>query len=270
MASLSRTRPRRAETILRPVHPNAGLEAEYRRRLTALIDEMGRSLTYWLSAAYRGNSPEIAEDELPAETMRRAMRRLARRWQANFNDLADDLASHFAQSVGERSDASLKAALKKGGFTVEFKMTRAQRDVLNAAVHENVSLIRSIPQQHLAQVEGMVMRSVSTGRDLGQLADDLQQQLGVTKKRAALIARDQNNKVTAALARARQVEMGLTEAVWRHSGGGKHPRPKHVKADGQRYDIRVGLPIGDKGQNVLPGQEINCRCIGRAVVPGFA
>lgn len=267
--SLSRTRPRRAETILRPVHPNAGLEAEYRRRLTALIDEMGRSLTHWLSAAYRGNSPEMAEDELPAETMRRAMRRLARRWQANFNDLADDLARHFAQSVGERSDASLKAALKKGGFTVEFKMTRAQRDVLNAAVHENVSLIRSIPQQHLAQVEGMVMRSVQTGRDLGQLADDLQQQLGVTKKRAAFIARDQNSKITGALTRARKLELGLEEEEWLHSGGGKHPRPKHKAAHGRRYNIRQGLPIGDNGQYVFPGQEPNCRCLGRAIVPGF-
>lgn len=269
--SLSRTsRSRRAETLLPPIHPNAGLEAEYRRRLTALTDEMGRSIAYWLSAAYRGNSPEIAEDELPAEALRRAIRRLARRWQARFNDLADDLARYFAQSVGDRSDAALKAALKKGGFSVEFKMTRAQRDVLNAAVHENVSLIRSIPQQHLGQVEGMVMRSVQTGRDLGQLSTDLQEQLGVTKRRAALIARDQNNKVTAALSRARQVEMGLTEAIWRHSGGGKHPRPKHKKADGTRYDIRVGLPIGDKGQNILPGEEINCRCIGRAVIPGFA
>lgn len=269
MASLSRNRPRRAETILRPVHPNAGLEAEYRRKLTALIDEMGRSLTYWLSAAYRGNSPEIAEDELPAETMRRAIRRLARRWQANFNDLADDLAAHFAQSAGERSDASLKAALKKGGFTVEFKMTRAQRDVLNAAVHENVALIRSIPQQHLAQVEGIVMRSVSTGRDLGQLADDLQAQLGVTKKRAALIARDQNNKVTAALSRARQVEMGLTEAVWVHSHAGKKPRKSHLAMNGKRYDIRKGMWDPDEQMHILPGQLINCRCIGKALIPGF-
>jgi hypothetical protein len=74
-------------------------------------------------------------------------------------------------------------------------------------------------------IEGLVMRSVQTGRDLGQLMKDLQEQFGVTRRRAAFVARDQNNKATASMTRARQHEPGITQAIWVHSGAGKHPRP---------------------------------------------
>ena len=155
---------------------------------------------------------------------------------------------------------------------MELRTTRAVNDVLQATIHENVSLIRSIAQQHLTQVEGMVMRSVQRGRDLGQLATDLEQQLDVSKRRATLIARDQNNKATAVIQRTRQAELGITEAVWLHSGGGKEPRPSHVKAgrDRVKYDIRVGWWDPDDGAYILPGQLINCRCVALPVVPGFS
>lgn len=269
MASSVKQKPK--GTVLRPVHPNAGIEAEYRRRLVALIAELDNSVAYWLKAAWRKNAPELAQDELPVETLRRAIRSLTRRWQAKFNDLAGDLASYFAQSVSQRSDAALKAALKKGGFTVEFKMTRAQRDVLNAVTHENVALIKSIPAQHLQKVEGAVMRSVSTGRDLGALTKELQQISGVTRKRAAFIAQSQNNLATAAITAARQREIGIMEAIWVHSGGGKHPRQSHLKAgkDGQRFDPAKGWLDPEVGQYILPGQLPRCRCVSKAVVPGF-
>jgi uncharacterized protein with gpF-like domain len=72
------------------------------------------------------------------------------------------------------------------------------------------------------------MRSVQSGRDLVQLTKDMQEQFGVTHRRAAFIARDQNNNATAAMTRARQDELRLNEAIWVHSGAGKHPRPTHV------------------------------------------
>jgi SPP1 gp7 family putative phage head morphogenesis protein len=148
-------------------------------------------------------------------------------------------------------------------------MTPAMRDIIQATVHENVSLIKSIPRQYLTQVEGLTMRSVQSGRDLGFLAKGLQKQFGVTKKRAALIARDQNNKATTMLNRARQTELGITEAIWVHSSAGKKPRPTHVKMNGKRYDVSEGMYDSHEGRYVLPGELINCRCTSRSVIPGF-
>ena len=268
MASSVRQKPK--GTVLRPVHPSAGIEAEYRRRLVALISDLDRSVAYWLKAAWNKNTPHLAQDELPVETLRRAIRALTRRWQAKFNDLAGDLASYFAQSVSQRSDAALKAALKRGGFTVDFKMTRAQRDVVNSVVHENVSLIKSIPAQHLQKVEGAVMRSVATGRDLGALTKELQQISGVTKRRAAFIATSQNQMATSALTRARQLEIGVTEAVWLHSAGGRKPRASHVANSGKTFDVQKGWYDPDEKVWTWPGTLPRCRCVSKAVVPGFS
>ena len=268
---MARSTKDRRPKILAPVHPNVGIEASFRRKLERLIDEMHRSLSYWLLAAYRANPPEMAQDDSPAMAIRRVLSRLSYRWRRRFDAAADGLAKHFATQAAQRSTASLEAILRKGGFSVRFKMTRAVNDILQATVAENVSLIRSIPQQHLTAVEGHVMRSVQAGRDLKSLSDALQQQFGVTKRRAALIARSQNNLATATIVRVRQQELGL-KAVWLHSGGGREPRPTHVKAgrDRVQYDPAVGWFDPHEQKHIWPGQLINCRCTSRSVVPGLS
>ena len=249
------------------VRPNAGLTVAYQRALEQQIDDMQASLLYWLRSAYRNNEPEMAADAVPANELQAAMRELARRWQRNFNRGSKDLASWFAQSAADRTDAQLQAVLKRAGFSVKFTMSAAARDVINATTFENVSLIRSIAAQHLAQVEGIVMRSVSQGRNLKALTDELQQRYQITRRRATLIAHDQTNKATATIQRTRQRELGVTEAIWKHSSGGTHPRASHVAYDGKRYDINEGALID--GKRIWPGTEIWCRCYSKAILPGF-
>jgi SPP1 gp7 family putative phage head morphogenesis protein len=255
---------------IRALHPNVGIEVKYRQRLTSLIAEMHNSIIYWLVAAYRSNEPAVAQDELPANAMQKALKELRQRWEKRFEEMAPKLAEYFAKDVSQRSDASLKRILKQGGMSVKFKSTRAQKDVMAAAVHENVSLIKSIPQRHLDEVEGLVMRSVQRGRALGELSKELQQRFGATKRRAALIARDQNNKVSGTLRDVRQLELGIKEAIWIHSGGGKEPRPTHIRNNGQKYDIAKGWYDPAEKKFIRPGELINCKCVSRPVIAGFS
>lgn len=260
------------DKVLRPVHPSAGLTAAYRRKLDDLIEEMANSVDYWLSASYKANEPLIAQDELPASALRAAIRKMTQRWQKRFDEAAPKLAEYFSIAVEKRSSMAMRNILKEAGFTVEFKMTPAMQDIFRATVQSNVELIKSIPAQYLTQVQGSVMRSVQTGRDLGPLAKELQEHFGVTKRRAAFIARSQNNMATASMTRARQVELGITEAIWMHSGGGKHPRPTHLAAgrDKTKYDTSKGWLDPAVGKNIFPGELPNCRCVSRSVVKGFS
>jgi hypothetical protein len=213
----------------------------------------------------------LATDALPARELRRAVRKLSRRWLRRFNEASLELAQWFSLRAHKRSTQQLGLILKKGGWSVDLKMTPAQRDILAATIQENVSLIKSIPSQYFTQIEGMVMRSVTTGRDLQQLTNDLQRQFRVTRRRAELISRDQNNKATSVIVGARQIELGL-RAVWVHSGAGKHPRPTHVKAGRDRveYDPREGWWDPAVRRRIWPGTEVNCRCFSRSLVPGFS
>jgi uncharacterized protein with gpF-like domain len=146
-------------------------------------------------------------------------------------------------------------------------MTRGMQDAMNATIKENVALIKSIPQQYFLEVEGIVMRGFTKGRDLQLITEELQKRYGITSRRAANIARDQSNKLTATTEQARRVELGLFEAEWIHSGGGKEPRQSHVKAgkEKRRFDVCEGCLID--GEYILPGEKINCRCGSRVILP---
>lgn len=256
---------------LRPLHPNAGLQAAYRIKLEKLIDEMNASVCYWVKVRYRNNEPIMALDDImPSNALIRTIRALAKRWQKAFDKAAWDLADYFTGAVHARTDATLRKILRDGGFSVRFTMTDAMRDVFNATRAQNVALIKSIPEQYLKNVEGLVMRSVQAGRDMGPLAKALQENYGVTKKRAAFIARSQNNLATASMNRVRQVELGVTKGKWRHSGAGKHPRPTHVANNGKLYDVKKGWYDPHEKKWIWPGQLPNCRCVSISVIPGFS
>lgn len=269
-------RRRGKDKVLRPVHPNAGIEAEFRRRLRALLEEMNDSVQYWISSTYKKNEPVMAtlaaDESTPASQLRMAINKLARRWNKRFDEGAKKLAEYFSLAVSKRSDAALRKILREAGFTVEFHMTRAMRDVMQATISEQVGLIKSIPEQYLVGVQGAVMRSVQAGRDLGPLAKELEEQYGVARRRAAFIARDQNNKATASMTRVRQVELGIDQAVWLHSHAGKVPRPTHLANTGKRYDPAKGWydPDPKVRRWIFPGELPNCRCVSKSVVKGFS
>lgn len=259
--------PTGRDILVPATHANRGVQAAYRKRLDRLVDEMQRSIVYWIKATYRANTPELAQDESPAAALSKMMRTLARQWQRKFDQASRPVATRFADESMSAADVSLRDALRQKGFSVQFGMTRAANDVFQATVAENVGLIRSIAAEHLQEVQGMVMRSVTQGRDLEGLVEDLQKRYGVTKRRAAFIARDQSNKATATITRVRQKGLGITKARWLHSSGGKHPRPSHVAASGKTYDIEKGMYLD--GKWVFPGTEPNCRCVSISIIPGF-
>lgn len=263
------TNPTGKPKVLAPVHPNHGLEVEYRRKLQRLIEEMATSLEHWISAAYRKTPPRMAEDEVPASALAAEMRKLGDRWLDRFDKAAPELARWFATAAVNRSDAALADILRRGGFSVRFSMTPAVRDIFNATIEENVGLIRSIATEHLADVQGSVMRSFQKGSDLGTLTDELSGRYQLTRNRAALIARHQNNLANAVTTRARQDELGITTAVWLHSGGGRHPRPSHVAMSGKPYKVATGWYDPDERAWIRPGELINCRCVSKSVIPGL-
>jgi uncharacterized protein with gpF-like domain len=265
-----RRRPR--DKILRPVRPNAGTEAAYRRALVEAIDEMELEVLHCLRrVGAQQEPPTLARDESLADVLRLALRDLVSRWTWRFEEMAPRLAAYFATRVSERSRSTLGRILRAGGIAIEFGITPAQEDVLQATVIKNVALIRSIPQRYLGAVEEMVMGSVQAGHDVGALATQLRAQGQVTKKRAAFIARDQNSKATAAMLRASHLEAGIDQAVWHHSHAGREPRPTHVRAgrEGVVFSVRDGWLDPHEGRRIQPGELINCRCSSRPVIRGL-
>lgn len=249
------------------IRPNAGLEASYRRRLVALSRAMAIDVSKSVKRLYKADAPEIAQDASPAMQLRDLLNALRIKWERRFDLASMELAQYYAKQNLMRSDAALKGILKRGGFSVQFKMTRVMNDVAQATIGENVALIRSIPEQYLLGVEGAVMRSVTAGRKLSELTQELETRWGVTRRRAEFIARDQNNKMTSDMTRARQLDLGITKGIWKHSHASKEPRRSHLDFDGKEFDLKDGAYLD--GKWTWPAKEPNCHCGWQPVIDGF-
>ncbi|MGB6814679.1 MAG: phage minor head protein [Candidatus Sulfotelmatobacter sp.] len=262
--------------FLRPIRANQGLKFRYQKQMLALIDEMRNSVEFWIEAQYKKAPPLLAQDASPSPSkkMQSRFKRIAKQWKNRFEEAAPKIAEAYLKGQFKATDSAMRMALRDAGIAVKFKMTPAMRDAFNASLTENVGLIRSIPEEYLQQVEGIVARSYATGRDLQTMVKRLKRLYPTAANRAVLIARDQSNKANAVTEQARRLELGIQKAMWLHSHGGKVPRPEHVKAGQERriFDVAKGCPIpNEKGviEYILPGEKINCRCVSRSILTGL-
>lgn len=265
--------------IMGRIRASAALKKAYYRKLMKLIGDMDASVKWWLEAEYRKQEAEIINpsvsvadiDILAADSatgeINAALQTLFSRWSKNFDKAARDIAAWFVQESGKHSNRNLQKILIDAGFTVKLKLTAAQRVKLEALVLENVNLIKSIPQKYFTELTSVTLESITRGRDLGYLRQEIEKRYGVAKDRAVLIARDQNNKATSIITHAKYEELGITKAVWKHNSGAKTPRASHLAADDKVYDIQKGMFIN--GKHIFPGEEINCGCTSVPIIPGL-
>lgn len=260
---------------LKPVFPPAGIEREYEKRLKKAVREMEKSCVYWLRAKYRANESRIVGDSATDDLLK-AFRKLLHQWERNFRELADVLPKWFVSKIRGYVTGNLAAQtnpLRDAGlgFNLKFSyMSNAERQVFQAIVSENVNLIKSIARESLTQVEGIVLRGITSGNDLSTVKEQLHHQFGVTERRARMIARDQTNKATNNLSRQRLLSYGITKGIWMHTASGKTYRETHVNdMDGQEYDIREGCfdPDEKVNRNIQPAELVNCYCVCRPLIP---
>lgn len=121
-------------------------------------------------------------------------------------------------------------------------------------VKANAELIKSIPQE-VAQRVGQVTREmVEGGARWETIAKRLQDEEGISKRRANLIARDQTSKYNGALNQAHQQAAGIEYYEWRGAMDARE-RPEHVAMQGQVVKWSSPPPMGHAGEPVL------CRCV---------
>ncbi len=96
-----------------------------------------------------------------------------------------------------------------------FKVEPGLARVLRPWEAENVSLIKSIPEQYLSNLHGRVVAAVRKGTSLRDMAAQIRETYDLPRKRAELIARDQIGKLNGDLIEYRQTNIGIKEYTWR-------------------------------------------------------
>lgn len=163
------------------------------------------------------------------------------------------------ETIGERTSDAADEQLRRQfaaslGITVPVGGS-APDARLQAFVGENVALIKSLDTRYLDEVEILTTRALADGTRWEELAEQLQDRLGVAESRAALIARDQVGKFYGQIQQVRQTGLGIEAYNWETAGDEK-VREEHAVLQGKRFTWASGGAPGEGH----PGEPINCRC----------
>lgn len=275
MADSLRKKSRRVKTqkpVLRGtrLNYNARLQLWYKNELKKLVAKMTSEVKHEVVKLFKRfpSKPEITFDDSIGSQARILMNKLMDKFESLFALESKTLADEMMSQTLTTSTNNLKNSLKQltNGLSIKTDVVPAElRDVIAADIADNVALIKSIPQQYLKDVNGAVMRSISSGAGMYDLLPQIEKYDNITKRRAEIIALDQTRKAYTSVNKAKLEHQGITKFEWVHSGGGQTPRESHIKIDGQIFSFAnveneqaaLGVPKNDRG---LPGYPVNCRC----------
>lgn len=247
----------------KPLNPNAASEMRYYDRLAKLIERMTAEVEKELKSLFADHSEYFAQDANIASQARIVTNGLNKKFNDLFASLSRPIADQVANEADKTSSATVHESIKQlsGGLSLPTTTLNAELNtILTATVAENVGLIKSISQKYLADVNGAVMRSITSGNGLQDLVPFLAKQKGITLRRARFIAMDQTRKAFNGLSRGRMQALGLRKAEWIHTGGSNHPRKSHIAMTGEIFDLGEGLYDSEAEKKVLPGELPGCRC----------
>lgn len=218
-------------------------------------------------------APEaIAMDASLAELAERLLNRVMAKFTIMFDNAAPRIVTPMIDDTLKNSETGLRMSLKEASKEVTLKMTPRVAQMVDAGAAESTALIKSVPAKYIAQVQGDVMRSITTGNGLQDLIPALEKQNVKTLNWAANVARDQTRKVYNNVNKARMQDAGVNKFEWIHSGGSNKPRKYHL--DHAPAGLNGGIfsfddpPIIDEstGERGIPGQLPYCGCTMRPII----
>jgi len=168
----------------------------------------------------------------------------------NFEALTLDIGQKTSTWNSKEWQKTLRAAFGVNTLNYEPWLN----DQLKSFQKENLSLITSLKDKALTDVETLTQRGVRQGLRHEQIAKQIREVYGATASRAKLIARDQVSKLNGNLTQLRQQDIGVKEYTWRGVGD-QRERSTHVAHNNKVF--KWSEPPADTGH---PGQDFQCRC----------
>lgn len=266
----------------KPIYAPYAMQLQYRKELYALIEGMDKDFRTILKI-YRNKQNQIAMDDAMLSTdIQDKIKKLGNKWQNRFNSYAEQQSKKRVEKSLKQADSQLKTVLAayftlQGLIDIFNTKPQSLTQVMKVNTEENISLVKSIPEQYIKRVQTMVTNAMNNAGGWVDLRGQIIKTKGITLRRAKMIARDQTNKVFNAVTLRRFEQLGITKVKWKHSHADKDPRHYHIRQwdgesgltdghpnglDGFIFDISDPPIIDEKtGERGFPGKLINCSCM---------
>ena len=254
----------------KPIELPKAIGISYNAELQRMVRRIKKDIDQFIKPQVKDLEVEYTADSW-SDVIEVSLAALRQRWSSEiFNRFAERMASKFVQAVNLQNQQQFQNQYKSFGINI-YADNQAVSDYLDATVKDNVRLIKSIPDQYLTQVESIVLGNMRAGMRPSAINKQLQDQFGVTERRARVISRDQVSKASNGLAKKRMESSGFKYFQWIDSKDSRvRSRHKHIANKVTKYGKGIysfsDLPIGEQGVPVAPGQPIQCRCVMRPVL----
>lgn len=241
-------------------------EIQYNQTLQRIINAVKKDIDSQLLPAINAAAPEYVADAWGMD-IQGVIDTLLAKWTSRpFRRLAERLASSFVRTTLNTIDRQ-----QKRSFGIDVLQDSPEiRATMEAAAIQNANLIKSIPERYLNNVANSVLTNMRTGLLPREVAKQIENEYGVTQRRARFIARDQTAKVNGELTKQRQLDAGYLYFKWL-DGDDERVRASHraiAEADvgyGKGVYRWDDLPTNERGERIQPGSDFNCRCSSRPV-----
>ena len=238
----------------------------------AIIEQIGlmaRQTRREMLKALESGGFDHAMDDNPASQARIRLNWLREKWTARFRDLSKMQVDRMIDRTIKNSTVTLGMSLKEvsEGFKIDTALSSERlQTVIMASTQEAAQLIKRIPEQYLSDVQGHVMRAITTGSGQADLVPFFTKRYEGDVKWARHVSMDQQRKAYANINQVRLQAMGVQSYIWVHTGGGRYPRKDHIEMNGKEYRYD-DPPIIQKatGARGKPGDAIFCRCVAKPV-----
>lgn len=254
------------------LRPNVGISTDYAKPIVNELELMFNDVRRELKKAFRENHYGQAMDASLASQSRILLNWLLRKWQPRFDEIAKSATNRMIERTLKNSTVTLRSSLKQAlpDLSIDTSFSDEQlKEVIKASTLEAANLIKIIPYKFLNEVQGQVMRSITTGKGMEDLVPFLTKKYQGNVRHAKLVALDQTRKAYQSINTTRLKTLGVKKFIWIHSGGGKEPRELHRRMSGNEYSFDnppyIGVMYGEEVHG-LPGDLPNCRCICKPVL----
>lgn len=251
---------RKKTKIARGTSNPRAVRAKYNAALQELTNEIILEVNQGLFESIRKLEGEYIQDNY-AEILGNAIFNIASRWR-NIATIAKSVSAQMVNGINENSRQLFYKAMQDAtGVNLNGIISEEGLEpLLTSKITENIGLIQSIPDEYFKKLNTIINEGTLRGKSSGGIISEIRK-LGVsTKKRARLIARDQTQKVNAAITQGRQTNLGVKKYRWRTSSD-ERVRESHKSKNGKVFSW--DKPPKDTGH---PGEDIQCRCIAEPII----
>ena len=251
--------------IASPVRSQKGIEMRYRKQLNKLGKALIIAIRTEVLTYLKANQSSYVVDGI-GDQLGVIFRRLNGLFTGNATaSFAQVSASAMVEKVGtaNKNKFDRTVARATGVDLGSIITSEGLEDFTALSVNKNVSLIKSLPEEYLKQVETIVNNGVVSGARFPTIAKEITAKTGANSKlanRIKTIARNEVQTINSQITLRRSESLGIKKGIFRTSED-ERVRKCHKELDGDEFEIKKGAWSKTCGKFIQPGiTDINCRC----------